>query len=237
MTQACTLPGRPESARAARDFTAACLSGCPSVYEAMVCADELVTNAIQHSRSGLPGGTVTVRVITQPGQWFRVEVEDAGPRLRAVPDDPGGPGSLAEHGRGLALVEVLADAAGRAAGLAWFVMAWHSEASVPEPRPPAQTAAELRVRVVLDRSAGMCQCTGQCGRAGHRCAIGDAPGHPLYVVAADPATGDAAAARLPAADLVALCAACRAGRDRIAAHARAAAEPEPEHLFGLAVKP
>jgi serine/threonine-protein kinase RsbW len=229
-----TLAGRPESARAAREFTAACLPGCPSVYEAMLCADELVTNAIQHSRSGLPGGTITVRVITQPGQWLRVEVEDAGPRLRVVPDDPG---PLAEHGRGLALVEVLADVTGRTGRLAWFMMAWarHAEASVPGPRPPVPTPGELRVLAVLDRSGGMCQCSGQCGRPGHRCAIGGADGHPLHIVAADPAIADAAAARLPAADLVALCAACRTGRDRITASA--AAGPEPAGLFDLAAQP
>jgi hypothetical protein len=224
------LPGLPESARAAREFTAACLPGCPSAYEAMVCVDELVANAVQHSRSGLPGGTVTVRVITQPGEWFRVEVEDAGPRLRAVPDE-GGP--LAEHGRGLALVNVLAGTTGHEAGLAWFVMAWgqHAEASVPGPRPPAHAPAELRMSAVLDRSGGMCQCSGQCGRDGHRCAIGDAPGRPLHIVAADPATGDTAAARLPAGELIALCAACRAGRDRAAARSRAGAVVEPEGLF------
>jgi len=235
VTQTCTLPGRPESARAAREFTAASLAGCPSVYEAMVCVDELVANAVQHSRSGLPGGTVTVRVITQPGQWFRVEVEDAGPRLRVVPDDPG---PLAEHGRGLALVEVLADVTGRGTGLAWFLMAWarHAEASVPGPRPPVPTPGELRVLAVLDRSGDMCQCSGQCGRPGHRCAIGGADGRPLHIVAADPATADAAAARLPAAGLIALCAACRAGRDRTTARARAAAEPEPDGLFDLAAK-
>lgn len=228
-----TLPGRPESARAAREFIAACLPGCPSAYEAMVCADELAVNAIQHSRSGLPGGTITVRVITQPSQWFRIEVEDAGPRLRVVPDDPG---PLAEHGRGLALVEVLADVTGRAGRLAWFMMAWerHAEASVPGPRPPVPTPGELRVLAVLDRSGGMCQCSGQCGRPGHRCAIAGADGHPLHIVAADPATADAAAARLPAADLVALCASCRTGRDRITASA--AAGPELAGLFDRAAK-
>ena len=234
MREACILPGLPGSARAAREFIAAALPGCPSAYEAMVCADELATNAIQHSRSGLPGGTLTVRVITQPGQWFRVEVEDAGPRLRVVPADPG---PLAEHGRGLALVEVLADVTGRDGRLAWFMMAWerHAEASVPGPRPPVPTPGELRVLAVLDRSGNMCQCTGECGRAGHRCAIGGADGRPLHIVAADPATVDAAAARLPATGLVALCAACRTGRDRITASA--AAGPEPAGLFDLAAKP
>jgi hypothetical protein len=219
------LPGLPESARAAREFTAACLPGCPSVYEAMVCVDELVANSVQHSRSALPGGTLTVRVTTQLGEWLRVDVEDGGPRLRVVRADQG---DVGEHGRGLALVDALADEVGAGPGLRWFRMAWHRDAEASAPVP-----WELRRRAVLDRSGGMCQCAGQCGRDGHRCAHGDAPGRQLHIVAADPAASDVVAAALPAADLVALCGTCRAGRDRVTARARAAAAAGPDVLFAL----
>jgi len=143
VTRACTLPGLPESARAAREFTAACLPGCPSLYEAMVCVDELVANAVQHSRSGLPGGEITVRVVTRPGEWLRVEVEDQGPCLRAVPDDPD---EFAESGRGLLIVTVLADTFGADFTKRWFWMAWNrgAEVSLPAPRLPAGTSVELR---------------------------------------------------------------------------------------------
>lgn len=143
MMRACTLPGRPESARAAREFTAACLHGCPSMYEAMVCVDELVANAVRHSRSGLPGGEITVRVVTRPGEWLRVEVEDQGPCLRAVPDSPD---EFAESGRGLLIVTVLADTFGADFTKRWFWMAWDrgAEASVPAPRPPERAPARLR---------------------------------------------------------------------------------------------
>ena len=57
-----TLPGRPESARAVPQFLTECLVGCPSADEAVLCASELVVNAIQHSRSGLPAGTIEVRI-------------------------------------------------------------------------------------------------------------------------------------------------------------------------------
>jgi hypothetical protein len=90
---------------------------------------------------------------------------------------------------------------------------------------------------VLARSGGMCQCSGRCGRAAHRCGIGEVPGWPLHIVAADPAAAEAVAAKLPADELVALCASCRAGRDRIAARARAVAAAEPDGLFALAVEP
>ncbi len=121
MTRTCTLPGRPESARAAREFTAACLPGCPLVYEAMLCVDELVANAIQHSRSGLPGGTIEVRIAVAAGEWLRVDVQDAGPHAPVVPAQRG---PLDEHGRGLALVVSLAEVFGADGGLRWFWMPW-----------------------------------------------------------------------------------------------------------------
>ena len=143
MTQTCTLPGRPEAAKSAREFTGKCLPGCPSVYEAMLCADELVANAVQHSRSGLPGGEITVRVVTQPGEWLRVEVEDQGPLLRAVPDDRD---EFTEGGRGVLLVTVLADTFGADHTMRWFWMTWDrgAEVSATAPRPPEHTPAQLR---------------------------------------------------------------------------------------------
>ncbi len=131
---ALTLPGRPESARAAREFAAGCLAGCPSCDDAVLCVDELVVNAVQHSRSGLPGGTVEVRIAVAAGEWLRVEVQDAG-LLAAVPAPRDGHGArsddLGEHGRGLALVAALAEVFGAdGRGLRWFFMRWAPD--VPE---------------------------------------------------------------------------------------------------------
>jgi anti-sigma regulatory factor (Ser/Thr protein kinase) len=62
---------------------------------------ELATNAIVHSRSGLPGGLFTVRAEVHPGDFAWLEVEDqGGPWVARDPDE--------EHGRGLALVVALA---------------------------------------------------------------------------------------------------------------------------------
>ena len=144
-TVTCSLPGLPESARAARELTAACLAGCPAAADAVLCADELVANAVRHSRSGLPGGTVTVRVTVAAGEWLRVDVEDAGP-LAAVPAPRA---ALDEGGRGLMLVVALADVFGAdaATGRRWFSMPW--DPSVPVPLAPAWLLAEL-----LDSPAG-----------------------------------------------------------------------------------
>jgi serine/threonine-protein kinase RsbW len=159
---ALTLPGRPESARAAREFTAACLPGCPVAADAMLCVDELVANAIRHSRSGLPGGTIEVRIAVAAGEWLRVEVQDAGPLPVPAPrDDP------SEHGRGLALVVALAEVFGADGDSRWFFMRWAPDAPevwdrqtfaeviraaeaagwAPDdaaPRPPVQIPAQLR---------------------------------------------------------------------------------------------
>ena len=125
MTQTCTLPGLPEAARAAREFTTACLPGCPSVYEAMLCVSELVANAIEHSRSGLPGGTIEVRIAVAAGEWLRVEVQDAGPLASAVPAQRG---PFDERGRGLALVVEPGRRVRRGRrGLRWAWMPWDAE--------------------------------------------------------------------------------------------------------------
>ena len=119
----CTLPGRPESARAARQFLTECLVGCPSAHDAVLCADELVANAIRHSRSGLPGGTIEVRIAIAPGEWLRVEVQDAGPLAVPSPRD-----ALDEGGRGLPLVIALAEVFGSDGhGLLWFSLRWDPE--------------------------------------------------------------------------------------------------------------
>ena len=75
---AVVLPGRPESAAAAREFARKALAGYPAADEAITALNELVTNAVQHSRSGLPGGTMEVR-LTVTAASVLAEVVDEGP--------------------------------------------------------------------------------------------------------------------------------------------------------------
>ncbi|MBY8883877.1 ATP-binding protein [Streptomyces sp. PTM05] len=75
-----------------------------AIETAVLLVSELVTNACTHARSS-PGREIGVRCVLSGGR-LRVEVSDAGdawPKRREAGDED-------ESGRGLALVEALADA-------------------------------------------------------------------------------------------------------------------------------
>jgi anti-sigma regulatory factor (Ser/Thr protein kinase) len=100
---AVSLPGIPAAAACARTYITRALSDCPGIIDdAALCAGELVTNAVLHSRSG-DGGRVGVTVARRDTA-VRVEVQDAGgdtvPALPAEDAD-----AADESGRGLRLVE------------------------------------------------------------------------------------------------------------------------------------
>jgi serine/threonine-protein kinase RsbW len=102
------LAGSPEAARTARALIRQVLgSDHPSAHDAQLVASELVSNghALAHSRSGQPGGTLTLEVSARSGDVV-IRVNDDGgavrePAVRA-------PGADSEHGRGLRIVAALA---------------------------------------------------------------------------------------------------------------------------------
>jgi anti-sigma regulatory factor (Ser/Thr protein kinase) len=105
------VPGRPEHVREARRFVARAIGDDFSRSDtALLLASELVTNAVLHSKSRLPGGTVTIVVARRPDDVLVVVADDGAngrvPVLRAVPSDDG---LLADTGNGLLLVASLAD--------------------------------------------------------------------------------------------------------------------------------
>jgi anti-sigma regulatory factor (Ser/Thr protein kinase) len=100
-----TIPGRAEEVRTARRFVAGVLGQLGTVTEtAVLLTSELVTNAVQHSHSGRPGGTVTVIICRIAGE-VRLEVTDNGSDHSSpvVKDEV-----LSPDGHGLFLVEALA---------------------------------------------------------------------------------------------------------------------------------
>jgi anti-sigma regulatory factor (Ser/Thr protein kinase) len=118
-----TLAGRAERARVARRFTGEVLGrGHPCMEVAVLLVSELFSNSLRYSRSGAPGGTVTVAV-TAGGGLVRVEVTDrSGPGVPHLRRDD----SDTEGGRGLRLVDGLAAQWGwqRSGGrtVTWFTL-------------------------------------------------------------------------------------------------------------------
>ncbi len=97
----CALAGSAESVRSSRDLVRRVLDACPRefVEDAMLVADELVTNAIRHGR---PPISLTVR--PDPAGVL-IEVLDCGPGRpvhRKVDEH-------ADRGRGLDIVDRLSD--------------------------------------------------------------------------------------------------------------------------------
>jgi anti-sigma regulatory factor (Ser/Thr protein kinase) len=139
---AAVLPGTQDSPAIARTLIRQLgwLRG-EQAESAVTCVSELVTNAVLHTRSGRPGGHLQLTVERHPGDWsVKVGVLDEGTGARLPPAQrPGG-----EHGRGLAIVEVLSQEWGvtpmyGTARLTWCVLAptdvrHRSHAS----RPPMQ---------------------------------------------------------------------------------------------------
>jgi serine/threonine-protein kinase RsbW len=99
---AITYPGGTDQVRIMRADLRAVLQGCPRADDAILCASELAANAAQHSRSRLPGGTITVRATVHPDLYARIEVEDNGGPWNQGMIDP------ARH-HGLDIVRALAD--------------------------------------------------------------------------------------------------------------------------------
>ncbi|NKZ06285.1 ATP-binding protein [Actinomadura latina] len=99
-----SFPGGPEQARAVRRFVGCLLAGCPYLDDVLLAADELVVNALRHTKSGQDGGSFTVEIV-QDGGAVAVSVSDQG--------GPGEPAALeaadlAESGRGLRTISLTA---------------------------------------------------------------------------------------------------------------------------------
>jgi anti-sigma regulatory factor (Ser/Thr protein kinase) len=106
------LPGTPESAGLARQLARDFLGEAhPDAETVVLIVSELVTNAVIHSRSGLPGGNLTISLCTGEDGVFVQVRDDGGPSGQW---ETTAPGLAAEHGYGLLLVDALADSWGTA---------------------------------------------------------------------------------------------------------------------------
>ena len=128
---------RPDQVAEARSFVGRLLHGCPLLDDAQLICSELVTNAIKHSRSALPGGRVTVRAEVCHRDYIWLEVEDQGGDWVSVSQDGDG-------GRGLEIVAALADywdvRGDQARRTAYARLDW-PEPATPSTEPPSDSAA------------------------------------------------------------------------------------------------
>ncbi len=97
-----TYPGGTEHIRTVRADMRAVLGGCPRADDVILCASELAANAVQHSRSRLPGGTFAVRTVISSDHYAQIEVQDGGGPWNQSMVDP------ARH-HGLDIVRAVAD--------------------------------------------------------------------------------------------------------------------------------
>jgi serine/threonine-protein kinase RsbW len=139
-----TIPGSPEQVWRIRAFIARILDRLPGVDRdaATLLVSELVTNAIQHTDSGAPGGRVTV-VVIEADAGVLVEVGDDGSAGAPVVRSD----LYAADGHGLFLVQRLAAQWGYlrdpAGTTVWFYLAAARTAS----STPAQIQATSSSRV------------------------------------------------------------------------------------------
>jgi hypothetical protein len=127
-----TFPGRPEQISRVRALLAHFLDGFPTTDDALLLASELATNAINHSASGKPAGTFTIRA-RRCGNCLNVEIEDQGSAWD-------GRLALAEAPHGLYLLRALSAACGtlpRPTGwVTWFTL---TPSTSPEGEPAQMT--------------------------------------------------------------------------------------------------
>jgi anti-sigma regulatory factor (Ser/Thr protein kinase) len=101
-----TIPGRPEQVRLARAFVAQTFGSRQVKADAdtaTLLTSEIVTNAIQHTRSGADGGTVTIVVIGVAHGVLVEIIDDGSAGAPVVKGD-----LYAAEGHGLFLVQQLA---------------------------------------------------------------------------------------------------------------------------------
>jgi anti-sigma regulatory factor (Ser/Thr protein kinase) len=134
-----TIPGRPEQVAAARAFVSRTLSShrvAADADAATLLTSEIVTNAVQHTKSGVDDGTVTIVVIRVPHGVLVEVIDDGSAGSPVVKGD-----LYAADGHGLFLVQHLAAQWGYLRDPAGTTVWFHLPAAdrplrVPEPADP-----------------------------------------------------------------------------------------------------
>ena len=133
-----TIPGRPEQVAMARAFVARTLSSHrigADADAATLLTSEIVTNAIQHTKSGVDGGTVTIVVIGVPHGVLVEIIDDGSAGTPVVKGD-----LYAAEGHGLFLVQHLAAQWGYLRDPAGTTVWFHLPAADRPQREPPSSA-------------------------------------------------------------------------------------------------
>jgi anti-sigma regulatory factor (Ser/Thr protein kinase) len=153
-----TIPGRPEQVSLARAFVVRTLGTNQTGADtdaATLLTSEIVTNAIQHTKSGIDGGTVTIVVIGVLRGVLVEIIDDGSAGTPVVKGD-----LYAAEGHGLFLVQNLAtqwgylrDAAGTTV---WFHLpaAYEPQQATGRPGPAGDVPAQPELVGLLGRMGG-----------------------------------------------------------------------------------
>jgi anti-sigma regulatory factor (Ser/Thr protein kinase) len=131
-----TIEGQPKQVSAARSFVARTLDASHFKVDsdaATLLTSEIVTNAVQHTKSGVDGGTVTIVVIGVPHGILVEVIDDGSAGIPIVKGD-----LFAAEGHGLFLVQHLADQWGYLRGPAGTTVWFH----LPSAGGPDLSAAD-----------------------------------------------------------------------------------------------
>ena len=136
-----TIPGHPEQVATARAFVSRTLGSHQvdaDVDAATLLTSEIVTNAIQHTKSGADGGTVTIVVIRVPRGVLVEVIDDGSAGIPVVKGD-----LYAADGHGLFMVQQLAAQWGYLkdpeGSTVWFQLpAPDRPQRIPEPADPPE---------------------------------------------------------------------------------------------------
>lgn len=117
------FPGRADQVALARDFTRRVLRVCPVLDEAVLLVSELATNALEHTATG-NAGTFHVTIYQGESSLLIAVSDDGSAKIPGQCSDD----ALAENGRGLRLVELLAHQWGHSGNehgrMVWFELHW-----------------------------------------------------------------------------------------------------------------
>jgi anti-sigma regulatory factor (Ser/Thr protein kinase) len=150
--------GDADQVREARHWIEDLLPECDALADILLLASEVCANAVMHTRSRQAGGQFSVDVEWGP-ELARVIIADQGSlTIPAVGGKPGQPAEQEEFGRGLWLVDELADDWGTschpAGRVVWIDIKWQARGGPPLQPPGGMNAAIAHIAVLREAFPG-----------------------------------------------------------------------------------